>query len=80
MPGLKLLTDHIEPAYQSRSLAFYVSCFSLGVALSYPLTGVIADLAHWTTAFAAAGVAAFAAIAIVFAAIPASPPCRCWWG
>jgi MFS family permease len=74
MPGLKLLTDHIDPAHQSRSLAFYVSCFSLGVALSYPLTGVIADLAHWTTAFAAAGVAALAAIAIVLAAIPASPP------
>lgn len=51
-----------------------MSCFSLGVALSYPLTGVIAGLAHWTTAFAVAGIAALAAVAIVRMVIPASPP------
>ena len=46
MPGLKLLTDHLDhlnpKSDNSRAVAFYTSSFSIGLALSYFSAGEIA--------------------------------------
>lgn len=52
MPGLRLLSDRIAGAAQSRSIAFYTSFFGIGTALSLAAAGIIAPLAGWRTAFA----------------------------
>jgi MFS family permease len=67
MPGLRLLSDRIEGAGQSRAIAFYTASFSVGASLSVFLAGVIAARYGWRTAFAIP-----AGGAIVAAAIAAS--------
>jgi MFS family permease len=69
MPGLRLLSDRIEGAGQSRAVAFYTASFSVGASLSVLVTGIIAERYGWRAAF---GVAAGGGI--VAAAIAASMP------
>ncbi len=56
MPGLKLLTDHLEhvrPGHDnSRAVAFYTSSFGIGTSLSFFMAGEIAVQSDWQTAFA----------------------------
>jgi MFS family permease len=54
MPGLKLLTDRVGGARQSRYVAFYTGGFSLGTAFSFAFTGDAAAWLGWRGAFAAA--------------------------
>jgi MFS family permease len=67
MPGLKILSDHIEGPRQSRWIAFYTSTFGVGTALSLWMAGVSAALAGWRWAFgiAAAGPAIAGALVIL---------------
>jgi predicted MFS family arabinose efflux permease len=51
MPGLKALTDRLEPGDGSRSVTLYTSSFSLGVGLSFLAAQVIADAWGWRWAF-----------------------------
>jgi MFS family permease len=51
MPGLRLLSDRVVGARQSRAIAFYTSFFGIGVALSLVFTGAIASAWGWRTAF-----------------------------
>lgn len=62
MPGLKLLSDRLEGAVQSRGVAFYTSSFGLGSSLSIYLCGLLGASAGWQAAFVlgAAGPAAAA--------------------
>src|SRR5262249_56137396 len=59
MPGLKLLSDHVTGAKQSRFVAFYTSSFGVAASLSFVVAGAIASLLDWRFAFglAAAGAA-----------------------
>ena len=56
MPGLKLLTDHLEhirPGHDnSRAVAFYTASFGIGTSLSFFMAGEIAAQWDWHTAFA----------------------------
>ena len=56
MPGLKLLTDHLEHVRpgqdNSRAVAFYTASFGLGTSLSFFMAGEIAVRWDWQTAFA----------------------------
>lgn len=56
MPGLKLLTDHLEhirPGHDnSRAVAFYTASFGIGTSLSFFMAGEIAAQWDWQTAFA----------------------------
>jgi len=84
MPGLKLLSDHLEhrfPDYDhSRGVAFYVSGFGLGLALSFFLSGVIAETLNWRWAFGLTALGPLAAIAVLAAVVkrpdpmPGAPP------
>jgi MFS family permease len=53
MPGLRLLSDRVAGASQSRYIAFYTSSFGIGIALSLAAAGAIAPLAGWRAAFVA---------------------------
>jgi MFS family permease len=72
MPGLKILTDHVEASRRSRRVAFYTSSFGVGASLSLVLTTVAAG-AGWRAAFAAAGLGPIAAGLLVSGLVPAVP-------
>ena len=51
MPGLKALTDRLEPGDSSRAITLYTSSFSLGVSLSFLVSQLVAEIWGWRTAF-----------------------------
>jgi predicted MFS family arabinose efflux permease len=51
MPGLKALTDRLNPGDSSRAVTFYTSSFSLGVGLSFLVSQLVAENIGWRTAF-----------------------------
>lgn len=55
MPGLKALTDRLEPGDKSRSVTLYTSSFSFGVGVSFLVAQVAADLLGWRWAFLLTG-------------------------
>jgi MFS family permease len=69
MPGLKLLSDHLEGAGQSRAVAFYTSSFGIGAALSFLIADGLATRIDWTAAFLAAAIGAAAATLLVAAGV-----------
>jgi MFS family permease len=73
MPGLKILGDRLEGKAQSRAVAFYTACFSLGMSLSVLSAGWLAATAGWRAAFLAAGAAAGAAAILVMRLVPETP-------
>ncbi|MGH7798635.1 MAG: MFS transporter [Candidatus Binatia bacterium] len=74
MPGLKILSDHIEGPHQSRWVAVYTSTFGIGAALSLWMAGAIAAMAEWRWAFAAAAVGPGAAGLLVLLRLPPPHP------
>ena len=72
MPGLKSLTDHLDPRLQSRAVAFYTSHFSIGTSLSLVLAGELAGWLDWRWAFALAATGPLIAFALVLAFAPRS--------
>jgi MFS family permease len=74
MPGLKILSDHIEGPHQSRSVAIYTSTFGVGAALSLWMAGAAATAAGWRWAFVAAGFGPMTAGLLVFLQMPPRSP------
>ncbi len=78
MPGLKLLTDHLDhdapAADNSRAVAFYTSCFGIGTAVSYYIAGETATLWDWQVAFLISAVGPLIAIALVHFILPGPDP------
>ncbi len=78
MPGLKLLSDHLERMVpgedHSRAVAFYTSSFGVGAALSYFFAGEIASAWGWQAAFVAAGIGPVAGLLLALATLPAKDP------
>jgi MFS family permease len=66
MPGLRLLSDRITGASQSRYIAFYTSFFGIGTALSYAIPGFVAPAFGWQAAFLAVAVGPLMAGGLVF--------------
>ena len=66
MPGLRLLSDRISGAAQSRYIAFYTSFFGIGTALSLAAAGLIAPAAGWRAAFVLSAAGPLVAGALVF--------------
>jgi predicted MFS family arabinose efflux permease len=74
MPGLKLLTDRVGGARQSRYVAFYTGGFSLGTAFSFAFTGEAAAWLGWRGALAAAAAgSALGFILVLLLVRPAEP-------
>ena len=77
MPGLKILTDRVPGADQSRMVAFYTSSFGIGSSLSIWSAGEVEALGGWPLAFGVAALGSLAAILVVLACVrpmaPAAP-------
>ncbi|MFZ5789951.1 MAG: MFS transporter [Pseudomonadota bacterium] len=73
MPGLKILSDRLCGAAQSRAVAFYTASFSLGMSLSVLSAGLIGARFGWPWAFAAAALGAALAFVIALVAVPHNP-------
>lgn len=76
MPGLKALTDRLDPGDMSRSVTLYTSSFSLGVALSFLIAQLVADRFGWQAAFYVTGVAPVAMLVAAVAMVPVPPTPR----
>ncbi|TGD94602.1 MFS transporter [Methylobacterium nonmethylotrophicum] len=74
MPGLKALTDRLDPGDASRSVTLYTSSFSLGVALSFLIAQVAADRFGWQSAFLVTGLGPAAMLVAVALMAPVPPP------
>jgi predicted MFS family arabinose efflux permease len=73
MPGLKLLTDRVAGLRQPRYVAIYTAGYSLSTALSFALTGILAQVLGWRGAFGFAALGAGLAHALViFLVAPAA--------
>ncbi len=74
MPGLKALTDRLDPGDASRSVTLYTSSFSLGVGLSFLVAQVAADRFGWPAAFWMTGLGPVAMLIAVALMAPVAPP------
>jgi len=70
MPGLKMLTDQLEGAGQSRAVAFYTATFGIGSTLSILFCGWIGAALGWQAAFAWGAAGPLVAAALVGLAMP----------
>lgn len=76
MPGLKALTDRLDPGDSSRSITIYTSAFSFGVGLSYLACQLIADAAGWRWAFVATGLPPLIMASVAWSLSPVTPAPR----
>ena len=78
MPGLKLLSDHLEhhsPNYDhSRGVAFYTSGFGFGLSLSFFFSGIINDYWDWRLAFAISALGPLSAMIILHTSVARPDP------
>ncbi|PIW26773.1 MAG: MFS transporter [Rhodospirillales bacterium CG15_BIG_FIL_POST_REV_8_21_14_020_66_15] len=77
MPGLRVLVDRYSGAQESRAIAFYTASWSLGVAGSFLVTGVIGEALGWQAAVlsgAAAAIVSFLMVALLLAPIVPQQP------
>ncbi len=76
MPGLKALTDRLDPGDSSRSVTLYTASFSFGVGLSFLACQLIADAVGWRWAFVLTGLAPFAMTFVAWSLKPMTPAPR----
>ena len=76
MPGLKALTDRLDPGDSSRSVTLYTSSFSVGVGLSFLVAQVVADRWGWRPGFVVTGIGPAAMVLVAFMLRPVRPPPR----
>src|SRR5712692_9877206 len=62
MPGLNLLMDRIDRAYQGRAAGIYTSTYAAGSAGSFLIAGVVDEALGWQATFIAAGIGPLLAI------------------
>jgi predicted MFS family arabinose efflux permease len=76
MPGLKALTDRLEPGDGSRSITIYTASFSFGVGLSFLACQLIAEALGWRWAFILAGLPPFLMTWVAWSLKPLTPAPR----
>ena len=74
MPGLRALTDRLDPGEASRSVTLYTSSFSLGVGLSFLVSQLVADSLGWRWAFVLTGLGPLIMAATAWSMKPVPPP------
>jgi len=70
MPGLKVVSDHTEGAFQSRFVSFYTASFSIGASLSYLMAGEVNTVFGWRMAFGASALATVLALGMLIFLVP----------
>ena len=51
MPGLKALNERVSPELRDHAAAIFTATFTVGVSISFSLTGILAELFGWRGAF-----------------------------
>lgn len=74
MPGLKILSDHVEGPRQGRFIAFYTSTFGLGTSASLLLAGGVSVEYGWRIAFVLLAAGPLLAALAVLGLLPARAP------
>jgi MFS family permease len=75
MPGLRALTDRLQGGEQSRAVTFYTASYSIAVAASFSVTGLLAEWYGWRWSFAAVGLLSLAAGLLAWRILqPHQPP------
>ena len=70
MPGLKVLTDHLDGKMQTRAVSFHAAGVGISGSLSFVVAATIESLSHWQWAFVAGAGFAAAALVIALAFMP----------
>jgi MFS family permease len=70
MPGMRALCDAVPAERQTRSVAVYTSSFTVGVSLSYALSGALAEAFGWRSGFALLAAGPLAAAVIAWIVLP----------
>ncbi len=73
MPGLRALTDRLDPGDASRSVTLYTSSYSLGVGLSFLASQLVADHLGWRWSFVLTGLGPLAMAAAAWSLVPKAP-------
>ncbi len=73
MPGLKALTDRLDPGDSSRAVTLYTSSFSLGVGFSFLISQLVAESLGWRAAFFVTGFGPLLMILACFLLRPVKP-------
>ena len=73
MPGLKALTDRLDPGDTSRSVTLYTATFSFGVGLSFLIAQIAADNLGWRAAFFITALGPLAMIVVSLGMAPMRP-------
>src|SRR5712671_4986732 len=73
MPGLKALTDRLEPGDSSRAVTLYTSSFSFGVGLSFLVSQLVAEAWGWRTAFLVTAIGPIVMLSVCFLLRPVTP-------
>jgi len=73
MPGLKALTDRLQPGNTSRSITLYTASFSVGVGLSFLVAQLVEENFGWRAAFYITGIGPFIMVAVCIGLAPCKP-------
>ena len=56
MPGLRVVTDRVDPQFRLRVVPYYTASFGVGISASFFMAGSVAQTWGWRSAFAVAAV------------------------
>ena len=70
MPGLKMLSDHLEGNAQSRAVGYYAACFGIGSSSCIVICGALGAAFGWQWAFAYGAAGPLAAAVLVALRMP----------
>ena len=73
MPGLKALTDRLDPGDTSRSITIYTASFSFGVGLSFLVCQLLAEWLGWRWAFILTGLPPLLMTYVAWSLEPVTP-------
>jgi MFS family permease len=73
MPGMRAIADAVPAHRQTRSVAVYTATFTVGVSLSYALSGLLADTLGWRLGLVLLAAGPLAAAAIGWGVLPPLP-------
>lgn len=73
MPGMRALSDAVPAERETRSVAVYTSTFTVGVSISYALSGFFADALGWRSGLAVLAAGPLFAAAVAWAVLPPLP-------
>lgn len=73
MPGLRMLTDRLDRTSRLRVVAYYTPGFSVGIALSFLVSGLVEDWGGWRLAFLVAGCGNALCVLLILIGVAAKP-------